>query len=334
MTDPTWSESHRDVLLFWERSSPEAIQLAIDAALSELSRRQQEIDQLKSEAATCRCPDQSYADQKIAEQQQEIDQLRSEKRNHDESGENCGWHSLAREMSNNTEFYRGLIVRCGEAFGVEARTSDDGSVQDSVLALKVPELVERQAQEIARLKWTIRNIRLCAAMGRSFGHNATPQTPEKMVERKDFRLDRVLKYCADAGETGSILRSDEGAAVTNKPYLDRLAELQQEIDQWKQKCIEYAETRDQSERIRYEREEEIDTLKAQLERTKACWVICHTQEQEIARLRQAQTVIENWISRWEASPSDHGTETDPWTYAAQELRERLNALPAPPKEDA
>ena len=48
---------------------------------------------------------------------------------------------MARFHSKNEDFYRKLISEIGETFGVAAYTSDDGSVQDSVLALKVPELV-------------------------------------------------------------------------------------------------------------------------------------------------------------------------------------------------
>jgi hypothetical protein len=44
-------------------------------------------------------------------------------------------------MANNAEFYRGLLLRCAEPFGTEVRTSDDGSVQDEPLVLKIPELV-------------------------------------------------------------------------------------------------------------------------------------------------------------------------------------------------
>lgn len=107
---------------------------------------------LVEERATCRCPDQSYADKEIARLSQEIDRLTQEKRSHDEAGEGCAWYDFAKQLSNDVEFWRGLVLRCGEVFGVEARTADDGSVADSVLALKVPELVERQSQEIATLR--------------------------------------------------------------------------------------------------------------------------------------------------------------------------------------
>lgn len=53
----------------------------------------------------------------------------------------------AQEFSNGLEFYRDLVHRIGELFGDAARTSDDGSVQQDILALKVPELVEKALSE-------------------------------------------------------------------------------------------------------------------------------------------------------------------------------------------
>lgn len=55
----------------------------------------------------------------------------------------AAWMSTAAQMSNDAEFYRNIVKECGEAIGVEAYTSDDGSVQQDVLALKVPELVKK-----------------------------------------------------------------------------------------------------------------------------------------------------------------------------------------------
>lgn len=55
--------------------------------------------------------------------------------------ERDGWEANANYAVRDAVFYRDLVYQIGELFGVEARTSDDGSVQDSVLALKVPELV-------------------------------------------------------------------------------------------------------------------------------------------------------------------------------------------------
>jgi hypothetical protein len=51
-------------------------------------------------------------------------------------------------MSNNSDFYRALIRMAGEPFGIEAKTSDDGSVQEDVLVMKVPELVKLAVEQL------------------------------------------------------------------------------------------------------------------------------------------------------------------------------------------
>jgi hypothetical protein len=51
-----------------------------------------------------------------------------------------------------------LIIRCGEAIGEEAFISDDGSVQEDVLALKVPELVEAMCKPKNRFLRALRII--------------------------------------------------------------------------------------------------------------------------------------------------------------------------------
>lgn len=53
----------------------------------------------------------------------------------------AAWRAMAAEMSRNADFYKGIVTQVGDLFGVAARTSDDGSIQGGVLALKVPELV-------------------------------------------------------------------------------------------------------------------------------------------------------------------------------------------------
>lgn len=57
------------------------------------------------------------------------------------------WKETAAFHSRNEEFYRGIINQIGEILGVEAYTADDGSVGDSVLALKVPELVKELKEQ-------------------------------------------------------------------------------------------------------------------------------------------------------------------------------------------
>jgi hypothetical protein len=55
----------------------------------------------------------------------------------------ANWLDVAAQESRNRDFYRGIVCQVGEMFGDDAKTSDDGSLQDSVLALKVPELVKK-----------------------------------------------------------------------------------------------------------------------------------------------------------------------------------------------
>lgn len=64
-----------------------------------------------------------------------------------------GWIESAASAENGCRFYRNIITEIGEMFGEAAKTSDDGSIQDSVLVLKVPELVaaliKQQAKPLA-----------------------------------------------------------------------------------------------------------------------------------------------------------------------------------------
>lgn len=69
---------------------------------------------------------------RIEEWRDQIEQLTLEVSN---------WTETAALNQRNTDFYRGIVIEIGELFGVAAKTSDDGSVQEDVLALKVPELV-------------------------------------------------------------------------------------------------------------------------------------------------------------------------------------------------
>lgn len=61
------------------------------------------------------------------------------------------WIGTAKECSDGLEFYRDLLYRIGSLFGIAAKTSDDGSVQQDVLALKVPELCSVLFDEHKRL---------------------------------------------------------------------------------------------------------------------------------------------------------------------------------------
>lgn len=52
------------------------------------------------------------------------------------------WMETAAQHCRNESYYRGLLVRCGNAIGESAKTCDDGSKSEGVLCAKVPELVE------------------------------------------------------------------------------------------------------------------------------------------------------------------------------------------------
>lgn len=58
------------------------------------------------------------------------------------------WIEFAAQNQRNTEYYRGLLIKCGNIIGDEAYISDDGSVQDEVLCAKIPELVEKLIKSI------------------------------------------------------------------------------------------------------------------------------------------------------------------------------------------
>lgn len=65
----------------------------------------------------------------------------------------AAWMQTAAQENRNTDYYRGLVVRCGEAIGRDAYVQDDGGVCEDVLCAKVPEIVEGWAEEIGtRLK--------------------------------------------------------------------------------------------------------------------------------------------------------------------------------------
>lgn len=51
------------------------------------------------------------------------------------------WEETAAQYARNADYYRGLVVKIGNMFGVKAYTADDGSISESVLCAKVPDLV-------------------------------------------------------------------------------------------------------------------------------------------------------------------------------------------------
>ncbi len=54
------------------------------------------------------------------------------------------WEATAQQESRNAAYYRGLVVEIGKLLGVEAYTTDAGTMTEDVLCAKVPELVRKR----------------------------------------------------------------------------------------------------------------------------------------------------------------------------------------------
>ena len=68
------------------------------------------------------------------------------------------WEETAQQHARNEAFYRGLIEQIGDLFGVAAKTADDGSVMEDILALRVPELVKAERAEHQRAVEALRKV--------------------------------------------------------------------------------------------------------------------------------------------------------------------------------
>ena len=54
----------------------------------------------------------------------------------------ANWMDTAAQNQRNTDYYRGLLERCGKAIGDRAFITDDGSRSEDVLCAKIPEIIE------------------------------------------------------------------------------------------------------------------------------------------------------------------------------------------------
>jgi len=54
----------------------------------------------------------------------------------------AAWIETAAQNQRNTDYYRGLLERCGKAIGARAYIADDGGVSEDVLCAKIPEIIE------------------------------------------------------------------------------------------------------------------------------------------------------------------------------------------------
>ncbi len=95
--------------------------------------------------------------------------------------EAAAWRETAEQCQRNTDYYRGLVVRIGKLFGLAARTSDDGSVQEDILVAKVPELVEALFRECAQ-PVEVQEVRGAVARGWCHPANASKEMDGDLAE--------------------------------------------------------------------------------------------------------------------------------------------------------
>lgn len=77
---------------------------------------------------------------------QDVDYVRRTEQERD------NWRETAEQQARNVDFYRVLFESIAARIGVEAFTADDGTVGDSPIMLKVPELVVARLGELDRLR--------------------------------------------------------------------------------------------------------------------------------------------------------------------------------------
>jgi hypothetical protein len=54
----------------------------------------------------------------------------------------ANWMQTGAQNQRNTDYYRGLLIRCGKSIGRRAFTADDGTQSEDVLCAKIPEIIE------------------------------------------------------------------------------------------------------------------------------------------------------------------------------------------------
>ena len=65
----------------------------------------------------------------------------------------ANWIELAKDYAEAGEFYRQLLVETAQALADDDLfIADDGSVQDAVLLLKIPESAAKQREELQKLR--------------------------------------------------------------------------------------------------------------------------------------------------------------------------------------
>ena len=61
----------------------------------------------------------------------------------------AAWMDTAAMFARNEDFYRGLLDDCARHLGAAVYTADDGTIYDTPVRLRIPELVCKLAAEAA-----------------------------------------------------------------------------------------------------------------------------------------------------------------------------------------
>lgn len=151
------------------------------------------------------------------------------------------WEESAAQFHRNECFYRDLIHQIGKPFGVAAMTSDDGSVQQDILALKVPELVaalQAERDTLAGHLTKIGNACISGITGAAEdGHETDPEILWKAIsesvrlghERND-EANALKGQLAESRETANGLLSElEGLRSENEQMAEQRDEARQAI---------------------------------------------------------------------------------------------------------
>ena len=67
------------------------------------------------------------------------------------------WLKDLHQSNRDMEFYRGIVTQIGDKFGNDAKLRDDGTLSDSVLVLRVPEVVAKLQKDLQDLQDKVAN---------------------------------------------------------------------------------------------------------------------------------------------------------------------------------
>lgn len=129
------------------------------------------------------------------------------------AGERDHWKETAKQHARNEEFYRDLLDKVAAHLGPDVFVSDDGSVQDSPVRLKIPALVERLAGEVKYLNRHIQEEHVAAWT------RIQEVLPEKPLEKASSLADDVIECIL-------TLRRENETLARNVPF----------VTEWKEAC--------------------------------------------------------------------------------------------------